>query len=368
MGLVAEDVGPVLAREQFLRGGTVEGAAVRSQILDSWQRSRSLGLTPDGCELPFTQDLDLEGRLVRAAGPVLDRLQARFAGRNMNVALADGRGAVLQRRFGDTSQVRHLAAIQSVPGFIFAEKYGGTNGIGLALTERRHINVYGAEHFAERSQSNACSATPIRDLLSGRIEGVLCFGYPYTDVDGALDVVIRKAASAIEARLLEQSSTRERALLQAYLDARRRVPAGDGQLSELAASGLGWRDQMILKEKATELISSGRRAAVEVSLPGDRRVTLLSRPVTSSSGVEGVVIEAILPAGQQRLAFSTPAEAPPGLLADAARLRGHPPDTAAPGPAATTLQPPCRNVTQSPPGCDQRPGGDSFPQVRLVEG
>ncbi|MCA6091246.1 SpoIIE family protein phosphatase [Streptomyces sp. SCA3-4] len=345
MGLVAEDVGPVLAREQFLRGGTVEGAAVRNQILDSWQRSRSLGLTPDGCELPFTQDLDLEGRLVRAAGPVLDRLQAKFAGRSMNVALADGRGAVLQRRFGDTSQVRHLAAIQSVPGFIFAEKYGGTNGIGLALAERRHINVYGAEHFAERSQSNACSAIPIRDLLSGHIEGVLCFGYPYTDVDEALDIVIRKAASAIEARLLEQSSARERALLQAYLDARRRVPAGDGQLGELAMSGLGGHDQMILKEKATELISSGRRAAVEVSLPGDRRVTLLSHPVTSSSGVEGVVIEAILPAGRQRLTFSTPADASPGILgqetlAGTAQRRGHPPGTTAPGPSPTTARRP----------------------------
>lgn len=290
MGLAGEDHGPARAREQFLRGGSVEGA-VRSPILDSWQRSRSLGLTPDGCELPFSQDLDLDGRLIRAAVPVLDRLENRFAGRNMNVSLADGRGAVLQRRFGEPSLVRHLAAIQSVPGFVFAERFGGTNGIGLALAERQLINVYGAEHFAERSQSNACAAIPVRDLLSGRIEGVLCLGYPLTDADATLNTVIRKAAGAIERRLLEQSSTRERDLLEAYLEARRRAPSGDtsgnGQLGELAESGLDWRDQMILKEKATELITSAQRAAVEVSLPGGRRVTLLSRPVTSASGVEG---------------------------------------------------------------------------------
>ncbi|WKU48530.1 SpoIIE family protein phosphatase [Streptomyces sp. VNUA116] len=307
MGLVADDIGPVLAREQFFTGAPVEGA-VRGPIFDSWQRSRSLGLSPDGCELPYFQDLDLDGRLVRAATPVLDRLQARFAGRSMNVALADGRGAVLQRRFGDADMVRQLAPIQSVPGFVFAEKYAGTNGIGLALADRRLVNVYGAEHFAERSQSNACAAIPIRDLLNGRIEGVLCFGFPRTDADASLDIVIRKAAGAIERRLLEQSSARERALLQAYLDARRRAPAGaaavNGQPGEPLTSGLGWRDRMILEERATELIASAQRAAVEVSLPGGRRVTLLSHPVTTASGVEGVVVEAALDTRQQPLALA----------------------------------------------------------------
>ncbi|MFC9238310.1 SpoIIE family protein phosphatase [Streptomyces decoyicus] len=346
MGLVGEDIGPARAREHFLRGGAVEGT-VRNPILNSWQRSRSLGLSPEGCELPYVQDLDLDGRLVRAATPVLDRLQYRFAGRNMNVSLADGRGAVLQRRFGETSQVRHLAAIQSVPGFVFAEEFAGTNGIGLALAERQLINVYGAEHFAERSQSNACAAIPVRDPLSGRIEGVLCFGYPPTDADAVLNIVICKAAGAIERRLLEQSSTRERALLQAYLDARNRAPTGDtsgnGQLGAPAGSGLDWRDEMILKERATDLISAAQRAAVDVLLPGGRRVILLSRPVTSPSGVEGVVIEVVLPAPQQHLAVLAEADASPGPLAPQVLASAPPPGHlpgAEPDRPATTVRPP----------------------------
>ncbi|MEU7168663.1 SpoIIE family protein phosphatase [Streptomyces morookaense] len=335
MGLVADDVGPALAREQFLLDGTA-GKGVRDLILGSWERSRSLGLSPDGCELPYTQDLDLDGRLVLAAGPVLDRLQARFAGTNMNVSLADARGAVLQRRFGDPSLVRRLDPIQSVPGFVFAEKYGGTNGIGLALAERRLINVYGAEHFAERSQSNACSAIPIRDPLNGCIEGVLCFGYPRTDADVALDVVISRAAEAIERRLLEQSSARERALLQAYFDIGRRVPAGERQPDRLVTGSLDWRDRLVLEEKATELISSAQRAAVEVPLPSGRRIALVSRPVISASGVEGVVVEAVLPTGHQRLAVTAESAMPPGFVAqqalsDAVPLRGRPP---APAPVA----------------------------------
>ncbi|MGW1199730.1 SpoIIE family protein phosphatase [Streptomyces sp. NPDC002536] len=332
MGLVADDLGPALARERFLLGGTA-GKGVRSLILSSWERSRSLGLSPDGCELPYTQDLDLDGRLVLAAGPVMDRLQARFAGTHMNVSLADGRGAVLQRRFGDPSLVRLLDPIQSVPGFVFAEKYGGTNGIGLALAERRLINVYGAEHFAERSQSNACSAIPIRDPLSGRIEGVLCFGYPRADADVALDVVISRAAEAIERRLLEQSSARERALLQAYLDISRSVPADEKQPGGLVTSALDWRDRLVLEEKATELISSAQRAAVEVPLPSGRRITLMSRPVISSSGVEGVVVEAVLPAEHQRLAVTAESAMPPGLVTQQALTDAVPLPGRLPGPA-----------------------------------
>ncbi|TJZ57323.1 GAF domain-containing protein [Streptomyces piniterrae] len=368
MGLVGDSISPARAREQFLQGGAVEGT-VRGPILSSWQRSRSLGLSPEGCELPYRQDLDLHGRLVHAAEPVLDRLESMFAGRNMNVSLADGRGAVLQRRFGDASLVRHLAAIQSVPGFVFAEEFGGTNGIGLALAERQLVNVHGAEHFAERSQSSACAAIPVRDLLSGRIEGILCLGFPLTDADLTLNTVIRRAAGAIERRMLEQSSTRERALLRAYLDARRRTsaddPTADGQPGELAESGLDWRDQMILKETAADLISSGQRAAVEVSLPGGRRVTLLSRPMTSPCGVAGLVIEAILPSSRQRLAVPAEAGAAPRLpsrqpVAPTVRLPGHLPG-AAPGLTATTASTTSTATTTTTTREPDRPGGPGTP-------
>ncbi|MEV7467617.1 SpoIIE family protein phosphatase [Streptomyces kronopolitis] len=360
MGLVAGDLGPARARERFLHGGPVPGG-VRGPILDSWQRSRSLGLSPDGCELPYRQDIDLDGRLVRAAGPVLDRLQARFAGRNMNVCLADGHGAVLQRRFGEASLVRRLAAIQSVPGFVFAEQFAGTNGIGLALAERQLINVYGAEHFAERSQTNACAAIPVRDPLSGRIEGVLCFGYPPADADADLNTVISRAAGAIEQRLLTQSSLRERALLQAYLDARGRAAAGGATGNgEPAGTGLDWRDELMLKERAADLIASGQRAAVEVTLPGGRRITLLSRPVTSPSGVAGFVIEAVLPGPHAHLAVLTDVGTPPGGPAAEARTLTPPPPGhgagAAPGrPVATAGAPSTAGSTGPAPGAAAGP-------------
>ncbi|MFH8658882.1 SpoIIE family protein phosphatase [Streptomyces afghaniensis] len=293
-GRATEGTGPARLRERFLQGEPVD-TGVRTSILNSWRRSRSLGLSPDGTDLPYREDFDAGGRIVRAAVPVLDRLQIAFSGSQINISVADANGTVLLRRFGDPSMARNLPAIQRVPGFVFAEQVAGTNGIGLALAERQLIRVYGAEHFAERSQGNACVAMPVRDPLNGRIEGVLCFGYPRSFEQPALGAAIRRAAENIERRLLGQSSAHERALLRTYLAAGSEAGAHGGIALDAVADEFHPRDQAVLREKAAELISRGQRAAIDVTLPGGRRVTLVSRPMTSASGVRGFAVEAVLP-------------------------------------------------------------------------
>ncbi|KUO07885.1 SpoIIE family protein phosphatase [Streptomyces sp. DSM 15324] len=313
VGRATHGTGPALFRERFLQGESVE-RGVRLSILDSWQRCRTLGLSPDRSDLPFRDDFEADGRIVRAAAPVLDRLESLFSGSKINISVADANGTVLLRRFGEASMAHDLPAIQRVPGFVFAERVAGTNGIGLALAERRLIRVYGAEHFAERAQANACVALPVRDPLSGGIEGVLCFGYPRGFETPALSGVIRKAARAMERRLLGQSSARERALLRAYLatEADTEVDAADGREGSAPHLRLRPGDRALLMEKATELISRAQRAAVDVSLPDGRRVTLVSRPMRSASGVEGVAIEAVLPGSTpgERLASREPLVVP----------------------------------------------------------
>ncbi|MGW6690908.1 SpoIIE family protein phosphatase [Streptomyces sp. NPDC054961] len=348
MGVTGEQIGPARSRERFLVGDPVE-TGVRGPILTSWLRCRQLGLSPDQTELPYRDDFDPDSRLVRAAGPVLDRLQSRFAGSQMNISVADANGTVLQRRFGEPSLARSLPPIQSVPGFVFAERFAGTNGIGLALAERNLIQVYGAEHFAERSQRSACCAVPIRDQLSGCIVGVLCFGYPHAYERGSLAVQVRRAAETIERRLMGQSSARERGLLRTYLDAETRArtagsdgegrhtgPAVAAELDQLVDLALDPHDQTILKERASELIAASRRAAVDVLLPHGREATLLSRPVTSRAGVAGIVVEALLSGGPSPVhhlpvpdrSGPLPAGSPPG-----GPVPGGPPAAAAgPGP------------------------------------
>ncbi|MCF3184463.1 SpoIIE family protein phosphatase [Streptomyces polychromogenes] len=323
MGVTGDQTGPARSRERFLGGDPVEGG-VRSPILNSWLRCRLLGLSPDRAELPYRDDFDPDSRLVRAAGPVLDELQNRFSGTRMNISVADADGMVLQRRFGEPSLARSLPPIQTLPGFVFAERYGGTNGIGLALAERRPVQVFRAEHFAERAQSNACCAAPIRDQLSGQIVGVLCFGYPYAFEHPDLAVLLGRAVGTIERRLTAQSAERERGLLHTYLDseqgARPAAATPDGGndgtggpdgLPGPAPGVLDPHDRAVLRERASELISSARPGTFGVALPHGGRATLLSRPVTSGAGVNGMVVEAVIGAGRPGPQPAAPPARPP---------------------------------------------------------
>ncbi|MFI7018364.1 SpoIIE family protein phosphatase [Streptomyces sp. NPDC050164] len=352
-GRATDGTGPARLRERFLQGEPVE-AGVRTPILNSWQRSRSLGLSPDQTDLPYREDFDPGGRIVRAAVPVLDRLQDAFSGSQINISVADANGTVLLRRFGDPSMARSLTAIQRIPGFVFAEQVAGTNGIGLALAERQLIRVYGAEHFAERSQGSACVAMPVRDPLSGRIEGVLCFGYPRSFEHPALGAAIRRAAENIERRLLGQSSAHERALLRTYLAIGVGAGPHGGVAMDALADEFHHRDQAILREMAAELISRGQRAAVDVTLPGGRRVTLVSRPMTSTSGVRGFAIEAVLPGAAAGESLVLPHQG--DELPDLAAL------SAAPRPARPSLTLPSGHVAAAPvpvvaPDGDRGPAG-----------
>ncbi|MFK0282753.1 SpoIIE family protein phosphatase [Streptomyces sp. NPDC090499] len=355
-GRATDGKGPARSRERFLQGEAVE-AGVRTPISHSWQRCRALGLSPDQPGLPFRDDFERDARIIRAAGPVLDRLQSWFSGTRMNISVADANGTVLLRRFGETSLASSLPAFQRVPGFVFAERYAGTNGIGLALAERQLVQVYGAEHFAERAQGNACRALPVRDPISGRIEGVLCLGYPRSAEDPALATVIRRAAHAIERRLLGQGSERERALLRAYLDTDAETAAGPHHRLGLGEPALEVRpgDRAVLMEKAVELIAWAQRAAVHVALSDGRRVTLVSRPTTTATGVQGFVIEAVLPGPAPHGPLLVPwqAEQPPRPIlvpADFAHAGAGSVASTAGARATPAVPPPAAVPAAAPPG------------------
>ncbi|MGV9847407.1 SpoIIE family protein phosphatase [Streptomyces sp. NPDC003442] len=350
------------ARERFLEGEPV-AAGVRNVILSSWQRCRYLRISPNDDDPLYGQDYDTTSRLVHAAEPVLDWLAAKIAGTETFVTLTDGKGTALQHRFGSLSVIKRLLPVQAEPGFNVAEQFAGTNAVAMALAERRPSFVVGAEHFTESGQSEACISFPLRDPLDGHIEGIIDFDFPVHGTIPVMESLMHRAVEAIERRLLEQRSARERALLQAYLEIKNRANTPDMKpdrqqchRGELAESALHWRDQMLLRERAAELISSGQWAAIEVSLSHGQAVTLLSRPVTSHSGVVGVAIEAVFAGGgsEHRLAVATPAvavatpaEEPPGSppqrsipaagpLSAVTHPLGAPPERARPRPPSTT--------------------------------
>ncbi|MEV4331658.1 SpoIIE family protein phosphatase [Streptomyces sp. NPDC049597] len=311
-----DDIGGLVdAHERFLAGARVD-TDVRDSVLDSWKRCRHAGLAPDRLLAPYASDLALDDRFLLAAEPVLKNLTASLSDVGMTVVLCDGQGRMVQRLGGDPQLRGRLDDVRFAPGFDASELVIGTNGVGTALAERKPFYVVGREHFADCLQPFACAGAPVRDPLSGRIEAILDLTCLRDNGDPAMLRLVREAAHDIEARLLEQATQRERALLAAYQRAgpspgdwprqpESAPPGGRGRGHD--GGDLSRIDRVVLREKAEELIASPQRTHEEVTLSGGRTAILLRRQVEAAAGETGVVVEARV-LGGPRLRSVVPAE------------------------------------------------------------
>ncbi|HCA87255.1 MAG TPA: Fis family transcriptional regulator [Streptomyces sp.] len=300
------------ARLKFLESSEPPAPMVPENIRNSWQRSKYLGIGIDEVIAPYQPDYDRESRLMRAAVPVLDRLEQTLAGSDASVIVTDRKGWVRDRRVGEKRLSVHLDRVHLAPGFSYAEQFVGTNGIGVALEERRSSVVLGAEHFNERLQKVSCAASPIRNPISGRVEGAMnltCWNGSGSSLMAAL---AREAADDVERMLYEFSTSCERALLEAFRHAthygdRPVLCVGPDLLlaNSAAAERLTGDDHRLLHRAAAEL-SQAPRTRRRVRLAGGRSVLVRCRSVASPAGTAGYLVN---------LAFddATPAEAPAGV-------------------------------------------------------
>jgi transcriptional regulator of acetoin/glycerol metabolism len=314
------------AREHFLEARELDDVPVRDPILTSWRRSQFWGVPVEFRELPYRPDIDTESRLARAAQPVLDRLQTTLADMSVSVVLTDSHANVLDRRVGDPSLSQALDAVWLAPGFSYAEQFVGTNAIGTALEEKRTSHVFGSEHFSDQLRTLSCAGTPIRNPITGRTEGVIDVTSWSSDSSPLMPALVQQAATEIEQRLLDEGSTRERALLQTFLAANRRANQVVLTISndlvivnENAAKLLDPRDHALVRERAAELMSSRHDVTTEVVLSGGQPAKLRCRPVVADSGFAGAVVELSL-GGR---ADPTPRAAGGGRLMPLPGLAGH---------------------------------------------
>jgi transcriptional regulator of acetoin/glycerol metabolism len=299
VGIVSDRVASLaLAREAFLTSGELATHEVREMILTSWRRSRFFGVAVNQVQLPYRGDIDADTRLVQAAKPVLDRLERELADARMTAILTDAQAWVVDRRAGERSLNSYLDKVLLAPGFSYAEKFIGTNGIGTALEEKRAFHVFGGEHFVDRLQTLSCAGAPIRDPISGNVVGIIDVTCWRADATLLMSVLVQEAARDIEGRLFELSCERERALLQEFLATCRRTKRPVLSLSDDltitnvgAAHLLDHDDYAIVRERAVELAGSTRETAGEVLLSGGQLARLRCRPVTSHSGIAGTIVE-----------------------------------------------------------------------------
>ena len=197
------------AWERFFATGDVEAADIRDEILRSWKRCYEAGLDPRAPAVPLKQNreelsetLKRNGAYIEAASPFMRFLGSAVRGTGFILVLTDAAGIVLET-FGDEDVICLARENNFVPGSCRAEEVVGTCSIGLAIIERKPVQLTGPEHYNLRHHVWTCASAPVFSpagilLGTATLSGVCSKAHPHT-----LGMVI-SAADAIQNRLRER--------------------------------------------------------------------------------------------------------------------------------------------------------------------
>ena len=285
--------------------------AVPEIVAASWQRSLQAGVDTDEVRAQYFQDLDTSSRLVRSAQPIIDRLSDEAADIPLSIALTDSKARVLSRLDTSPAVGARLDGISFASGFQYAEGDVGTNGVGTVFEAGQPVHVVGAQHFHERLQPFACAGAPIRDPLTGHIEGVLDISCLAEDSNPLMRSLVRTAAQNIERSLLLDRSVLQQALFETFVktDSRTRgaVLAVGGSVvmgNSVAQALFDPAEQRTIQEHLRYLGTRKGHVVDEIELPTGNVVRLHGTRVIVGDTVAGVVVEVALrheePAGSAR--------------------------------------------------------------------
>lgn len=278
-------------------GGDVP-QSVSSTIRYSWMRSRLARVPRDRIEVPFGAAGGAGERLREAAEPVLGRFAQQLGGTQVGIVLADRDARVVGRWAGDTAALRRLATASIEEGFVLAEEYAGTNGLGTALETLTPVAVHGLEHYAEPLQRFVCVGVPIRHPLTRRVEGVLNLSCPVSDGNGLLLPTVLDLGIQIERELTSRSSLTDQAIFEEFLARSRLTSAalialgGQFMLSNSAAASLLQpSDQALLWQQAAESFSEKTAVSRSFLLSNGDVTKARCTPLWIADRVVGALIE-----------------------------------------------------------------------------
>jgi sigma-54 dependent transcriptional regulator, acetoin dehydrogenase operon transcriptional activator AcoR len=300
------------ARTSFQLDEPLAPGVVRAPILASWTRSRLWEVPTGRLGTPFDDDLDPDTTLTRAADVVFAAVADQLALEPVSLVLCDARATVLQRRVGDRRLERHLDRVLLAPGFSYAERHVGTNGIGTALEVQGPAQVFGHEHYMEHLEDLACVGVPVRHPLTGKVVGVVDLTCWRQDAGMMMGPAVATMAGRIEEALLDQSGRRELALLHHYRQACHRnrgavLAVGDDllMLNDRAREMIGPGDQLALVAEARDALATGVRRLV-VDLPSGLTVRVLCKPTFRDGAAADGVLQVLSLAGAEPGELSVP--------------------------------------------------------------
>lgn len=269
---------------------------IPGHVAASWRRSLAGGVDPAVITNQHDPSLELDSRLVRCARPVIEQLAEELAGAPVCVALTDDRARLIVRRDTAVSIGRAADATFFAQGFGYAEGAVGTNGVGTVLEAGGSVHIVGAEHFVESLHPYACAGAPVREPLTGRIEGVLDISCRAEHSSPVLQSMVTSAAARIQEALLHDRDTGQQAVFDVYtrVEARsrravlavgRRVMLSNTMLQTLLDPG----DLATLADHTRSRMRGGSDVDDRLDLPSGTRVRVRGTPVTVGNSVAGLV-------------------------------------------------------------------------------
>lgn len=276
------------AMDRLLAAESMDAAAVREPIRQSWLRSQALTVHPDRAESQFIREPNVEATLVRAAAPILERLAATLASEPVAVVLTSADGVITRRITSDRKISTAMDKVRLAQGYSYSEQFVGTNGIGTALEMRMPALVLGREHYAEDLTALSCAGVPILHPVSGKLLGVLDLTTWAANGGPLLMALARSAGQQIQDRILSLAQESETAPFMGFLRAARRttqaiLAIGGEQvlMNRKLRSSLDGQDLASLTEYAAD--SAGRPGSTFiVPLPSGRRVRLTTAPTDAA--------------------------------------------------------------------------------------
>jgi sigma-54 dependent transcriptional regulator, acetoin dehydrogenase operon transcriptional activator AcoR len=298
------------ARERFLGGGEIEG--VSPDIARSWQRARDVyGVDPRLAQAPLVPPDELAARRARdetleVAAPILADFAARLAERGHLLAFLDADGCLLSLG-GNLRAAARGAGVNFCPGASWREQAAGTNGAGTALAERRPVEVFAAEHYAEAGGAWTSAGAPILAPGAADPVGVVEIRGPWELHDPQAIVAAGAIAAVVEGRLRGIRDARDELVRYALRAARATgdaLLAVDGRGRLLAANDAARRrlglDGELPAEVRERLVQGLRGSAApqdELALDwpgaGDDRPRVVWSPVTHGERRIGAVVRVL---------------------------------------------------------------------------
>ncbi|MEN5278752.1 sigma-54-dependent Fis family transcriptional regulator [Brucella sp. TWI432] len=218
--------------ERFMGGQDPASDALRRLIDDSWRRCHGIvdpgrSHAPDPVVEETLHGILGDNRdLVKASTPVMASARDFLFETGTVMVLTDAEGVVLSVE-GDPILRDPAERIRLMPGANWSEAVCGTNAIGTALQIGQPIQIHSAEHYCSGIKRWSCSASVIRDPVSGAILGAI-------DISGLSESYSRHTlalAVAASGRIENRLGQREMKLRYRLLDhclERLRAPSGDG--------------------------------------------------------------------------------------------------------------------------------------------